>query len=133
MIGTILLSILMVLVFMIGGFVAIMSGSTLAIMAFYTIFCILVFAMIMVGSAKRKKKMRKYEQVSLGMSEAEMLKIMGKKYNKSSLKNNRFKYEWRYSNGVSASYHGVRAYSGVSKVDIYINNGVVEEIRPYNC
>ena len=133
MIGTILLSIFMVLVFVIGGFIAVMSGSTLAIIAFYCFFCIMIFVMIMVEKARRKKKMRKYEQVSLGMTEAEMLKIMGKNYNKSSLKNNRFKYEWRYSNGVSASYHGIRAYSGVSKVDIYINNGVVEEIRPYNC
>ncbi len=56
---------------------------------------------------------------------------MGGGYNKSSLKNNRFKYEWRM-NATSYGQYGVRSYQGVKKVDIYIKDGVVEEIRPYN-
>lgn len=70
------------------------------------------------------------------MSESEMLKIMGRRCNKSLLKNNRVKYEWRYSNGgsIGRSYKGisVRKYNGVSKVDIYCKNGYVEEVRPHN-
>lgn len=78
-----------------------------------------------------------YKQISLNMPEEDMLKIMGNRYNRSLLKNGRTKYEWRYSNGTSYGtyYKGMsfRSYSGVSKVDIYCKNGVVEEVRPYNC
>ena len=105
----------------------------LGYMRFYVLSLIGLFVLIMLYRSKFKKLMRSYEKVTLGMTEAEMLKIMGKKYNKSSLKNNRTKYEWRYNNGVSSSYHGIRYYSGVSKVDIYLKDGIVEEIRPYNC
>ena len=69
------------------------------------------------------------------MPEEEMLLIMGEGYNRSLLKNNRVKYEWRinassygtYCNGVST-----RTYSGVKKVTIYTKNGLVEEVKPYN-
>ena len=76
-------------------------------------------------------KLRNYEDIELGMSENEMLSIMGGYYNKSLLKNGRIKYEWRI--GSSSYSHGnVRFYSGVHKVSIYVKNGVVEEVRPYN-
>lgn len=76
-------------------------------------------------------KLRNYEDVELGMSEDEMLSIMGGYYNKSLLKNGRVKYEWRI--GSSSYSHGnVRFYSGVRKVSICVKNGVVEEVRPYN-
>lgn len=84
----------------------------------------------------RERRRNRVNHISLGMNEDKMLKIMGKRYNKSLLKNNRVKYEWRYSNGISTgtSYRGVnvRKYSGVSKVDIYCKNCRVEEVRPYN-
>lgn len=77
----------------------------------------------------------------LGMSEHEMLEIIdrtfyGGKHNKSLLKNNRVKYEWRISNGISQgfSYKGfsTREYTGVKKLDVYCKDGVVVEIKPYN-
>lgn len=81
-----------------------------------------------------------YINIYLGMSEYEMLKIMGPGYNKSLLKNNRVKYEWRingsshgssYGYGRYRSYHST--YTGVSKVDIYVKDGLVEEVKPFNC
>lgn len=51
------------------------------------------------------------------------------------------KYEWRingssYTTSRPANYGGVHYadtyYSGVKKLDIYVKDGLVEEIRPYN-
>lgn len=91
------------------------------------------------------KRMKKYTDVYIGMSESNMLEIIGGGYAKSSLKNNVTKYEWRI-NGSShttsrpanrpVNYGGVHIadtqYSGVKKLDIYVKDGLVEEIRPYN-
>lgn len=41
------------------------------------------------------------------------------------------KYEWR-ANGMSASYRGMRSCTGVQKVVIYIKDGVVEQVMPFN-
>ena len=92
---------------------------------------IVLFAMALIIPIYQRDQLKRYESVSIGMSEAEMLQIMGGGYNKSSLKNNRNKYEWRI-NATSYGKNGFRAYSGVRKVDIYTKDGRVEEIRPYN-
>ena len=79
-----------------------------------------------------RQQLKRYEQITIGMPEDEMLQIMGKGYNKSSLKNNRFKYEWRINARSSNNGMGGRMYSGVKKVTIYIKDGKVEEIKPFN-
>lgn len=97
---------------------------------------------------KVKKTTPKYLPLSyaldllyLGMSEHEMLEIIdrtsyGGMHNKSLLKNNRVKYEWRISNGTSSGYSykgfSMREYFGVEKLVVYCKDGVVEEIKPYN-
>ena len=77
----------------------------------------------------------------LGMSEHEMLEIIGRTsyggmHNKSLLKNNRVKYEWHISNGTSSGYSykgfSMREYFGVEKLVVYCKDGIVEEIKPYN-
>ena len=87
-------------------------------------------------SASRKiEQLQRYWDVKIGMSEIEMLNIMGEGYNRSFLKNNRIKYEWRINaTSVGSSYKGTsfRSYSGVKKVSIYTKNGFVEEVKPYN-
>lgn len=133
MIGIALLTVFMILFTVVGFLVVMALYGVGAAMLFYMLCMVLIVVLIFMGRSRFKKKMRQYEKVSLGMSEAEMLEIMGKKYNKSLLKNNRTKYEWRYSNGMSSSYKGTRFYSGVSKVDIYLKDGIVEEVRPFNC
>jgi len=80
----------------------------------------------------QREQLKRYESITIGMSEEEMLKIMGEGYNKSSLKNNRFKYEWRINASSAKNGMGGRVYSGVRKVDIYTKDGVVEEVKPYN-
>ena len=84
---------------------------------------------------KRIEQLQKYWDVKIGMTESEMLNLMGEGYNRSLLKNNRIKYEWRINaSSYGSSYKGIssRYYSGVKKVDIYVKNGIVEEVKPYN-
>jgi len=90
---------------------------------FYTVIVLIVRLPI----AKKRKQLKRYEDVFIGMPEDVMLEIMGKKYNKSSLKNNTFKYEWRMNN-TRYGYNGRL----VRKVDIYVSDGKVTEIRPFN-
>ena len=90
---------------------------------------------IMYASRKQSQQLQRYWNVEIGMSEEEMLDIMGEGYNRSFLKNNREKYEWRINaTSVGSSYKGTsfRSYSGVKKVTIYTKNGFVEEVKPYN-
>ena len=84
---------------------------------------------------KQLEQLQRYWNVEIGMPEEEMLDIMGEGYNRSFLKNNRVKYEWRINaTSVGSSYKGTsfRSYSGVKKVTIYTKNGFVEEVKPYN-
>ena len=53
-----------------------------------------------------------------------MLDIMGDGFDRSLLKNNRIKYEWRIN--VNSRH------SRVKKVAIYTKDGFVEEVKPYN-
>ena len=71
---------------------------------------------------KQLEQLQRYWNVEIGMPEEEMLDIMGEGYNRSFLKNNRVKYEWRINaTSVGSSYKGTsfRSYSGVKKVTIY--------------
>ena len=80
-------------------------------------------------------KLQKYWDVEIGMTDHEMLSIMGEGYSRGILKNNRVKYEWRINaKSYGSSFKGVsvRSYTGVRKVTIYTRNGYVEEIKPYN-
>ena len=54
------------------------------------------------------KRMKKYTDIYIGMSESDMLEIIG---------------------GV---HYADTYYSGLKKLDIYVKDGLVEEIRPYN-
>ena len=96
-----------------------------------------VVTLIIVLSVNRKKleQLQRYMDIEIGMTEDEMLDIMGEGFNRSLLKNNRIKYEWRInasSYGSSFKGFSTRSYSGVKKVTIYTKNGLVEEVRPYN-
>lgn len=97
------------------------------------IFAIMIFLVIFAVyySIEKQKQLEKYRDIRIGMPVDKMLQIMGNGYNVSSLKNNRQKYEWRI-NSSSYGYKNARFYSGVKKVDIFVKDGVVEEIRPYN-
>ena len=99
------------------------------------IFSVVIVIWGIAKSVAQREQLRRYEDIQLGMSESEMLSIMGGGYNKSLLKNNRIKYEWRINATSSGySYKGMssRSYSGVKKVTIYTKNGVVEEVKPFN-
>ena len=102
----------------------------------YLIIAALFFYIIaIVKTVRKRNRLKRYVEVQIGMPETEMIRIMGNDFNKSSLRNNRCKYEWRF-NAMSSghSYRGssYRVYQGVRKVDIYVRNGRVEEIRPFN-
>ena len=99
---------------------------------------ILIFYVIYLSvsiNKKRIEQLQRYWNVEIGMPEYRMLSIMGDGYNRSLLKNNRVKYEWRINaSSYGSSYKGfsTRSYSGVKKVTIYVKNGLVEEVKPYN-
>ena len=105
---------------------------------FMIIMVLIVILFFLLFSCIGKKKidqLQRYWDVEIGMTEHEMLKIMGNGYNRSLLKNNRIKYEWRINaTSYGSSYKGfsARSYSGVKKVTIYTKNGYVEEVKPYN-
>ncbi len=105
---------------------------------FFTLIIGLSVVAAVIGVINEKKKLmqlQRYWDVDIGMSEYEMLSIMGDGYNRSLLKNNRIKYEWRINaKSYGSSYKGfsTRTYSGVKKVTIYIKDGYVEEIKPFN-
>ena len=121
-----------------------MDGNTFAkiITIFIVAMIIILFFKIIFGVIKvivdKKERndaienLYNYESVVIGMPLEEMLDIMGDDYNLSSLKNNRQKYEWRVNSISKPKYGNSIEYSGVKKVVIYVKNGVVEEIRPYN-
>jgi len=100
-------------------------------------FVVMIVTMVLVGNTtnKAEEQLQRYWEIQIGMSEYEMLDIMGEGYNRSLLKNNRVKYEWRINaTSYGSSYKGVsvRSYSGVKKVTIYTKDGYVEEVKPYN-
>jgi len=108
---------------------------------FFKISLLFIVIMIIVGvllgirTSNKKKQLKKYNDIYIGMLEEDMLSIMGKGYNKSSLRDGSFKYEWRInatSTGYSNNGISSRKYSGVKKVDIYTKNGKVVEIKPHN-
>lgn len=103
-------------------------------MTIFIIFIVIFIIAIIIGFATKETQRSKVDSITLGMSEGEMLEIMGNRCTKSLLKNNRTKYEFRFSNATSTSVRGTgtRVYSGVRKVVIYCKDGVVEEVRPYN-
>ena len=103
---------------------------------FGIIVLILLVSLIAYGVGHQKvEQLQRYWNVQIGMTENVMLDIMGDGYNRSLLKNNRVKYEWRINaSSYGASYKGIstRQYSGVKKVTIYVKDGLVEEVKPYN-
>lgn len=100
--------------------------------------CIFAIIVMFVAMGKMKQKqdqLRRYWDIEIGMSEDEMLDIMGEGFNRSLLKNGRTKYEWRI-NATSYGHYtkgfSTRTYSGVHKVTIYTKNGLVEEVKSHN-
>ena len=105
------------------------------LLVFIVVLCVAIFALSIYMHSKKIEQLQRYWDVEIGMPEHEMLLIMGNGYSRSLLKNNRVKYEWRINaNSYGTSYKkiSVREYSGVKKVAIYVKNGVVEEVKPYN-
>ncbi len=97
----------------------------------YLLIFVLFFVLIFLYGKNKRGQLKRYIRITRGMSEKEMLRIMGGGYNKSLLSGSKVKYEWRI-NASSYGSHGYRFYSGVSKVDIVTRNGIVIEVRPYN-
>ncbi len=97
--------------------------------------CVLLLPIAIFNSITKLRRLRKSEEIEIGMDEDEMLDIMGGGYTISHLKNNRTKYEWRINATSSGAYYrgvSTRSYSGVKKVTIYVKDGYVEEVKGYN-
>ena len=93
--------------------------------------CVVIIVIAGIKGARKKQQLLRSEMIEIGMSEREMLEIMGSGYTLSKLKDNRTKYEWRIK-ASSYGRNGYRTYSGVQRATIYCRNGVVEEVRGMN-
>ncbi len=81
------------------------------------------------------KQLQRYRQINLGMSERQMLNIMGDGYNKSLLKDGVTQYIWHLAGQSSGYvYNGFVSVQNDSgqKVIITCKNGMVEEVIPIN-
>ena len=102
--------------------------------SYISVYILILLSVIILAALYGKSKrdqLKRYKQIYRGMSEQEMLRIMGGGYNRSLLSGNKVKYEWRIK-ASSYGLHGVRVYSGVSKVAIITRNGSVIEVRSHN-
>ena len=72
--------------------------------------------------------LQKYKKVEIGMTEDEMLNIMGYNFTKTQLAH-QIKYEWYKETEYSTDL--ISSSSTIRKVSIYIKNGFVKEVRPY--
>lgn len=97
----------------------------------FVILCVVLCIIAGIRGSRKKKQLLRSEMIEIGMTEAEMLDIMGTGYTISKLKNNRTKYEWRIK-ASSYGQNGFRTYSGVQKATIYCKDGIVEEIKGFN-
>lgn len=101
--------------------------STLVIMkwlffAFILLFALVVFLLSGVSRDKKVKQLQRYKQIILGMSERQMLNIMGEGYNKSMLKDGVTQYIWHVEGQNNSG----------QRVTITCRNGSVEEVIPEN-
>ena len=110
-----------------------MDSSKLILIEALVIMVFLFLLAFIISAPKRKrfKRLRRYLDIQIGMSEQDMLDIMGDGYSRSLLKDNRIKYDWRvtFSNYNSSTGVGSLLNSGVS---VYTKDGYVEEVKPYN-
>ena len=109
------------------------------IMIITMVILVAILAPIYIKAFKMQKQalaqLQRYWDVEIGMTENEMLSVMGGGFNRSLLKDNRVKYEWRINaTSYGSSYNGfsTRSYTGVKKVTIYTKNGFVEEVKTHN-
>ena len=110
-----------------------MDSSKLILIEALVIMVFLFLLAFIISAPKRKrfKRLRRYLDIQIGMSEQDMLDIMGDGYSRSLLKDNRIKYDWRvtFSNYNSSTGVGSLLNSGVR---VYTKDGYVEEVKPYN-
>ena len=111
-----------------------LKAELIVLFVVFAVICLLVDVAAELSIIRKREKLRRYQKVEIGMSENEMLDIMGDGYNRSLLQNNRVKYEWRINASSTGYYYrfhfGVitHSYTGVRKVEIYVKDGCVEEI-----
>lgn len=95
---------------------------------------VLWFVWTIVSITTKKVTMKHYKKVHIGMSEKEMLSIMGGKPIVSNYQNKN-KFEW-YLKAVSSTYYnnGVAntVHSPKQSVIITTENGIVTAVEPHN-
>lgn len=101
------------------------GGKNMNILIWVGIVFVAVFLIIAVNAGDEEiEQLQRYWDIEIGMTEKEMLDIMGDGFDRSLLKNNCIKYEWRIN--VNSRH------SRVKRVAIYTKDGFVEEVKPYN-
>lgn len=109
----------------------IFSGTGIKLMV---AFFVILFIAALVTGIRRIKTLKHYRNVQIGMSEEEMLSIMGGHPSVSNYQHKK-KFEW-FIRGTSSTYYnnGIAStmYDPKKSVVITTENGVVTAIEPHN-
>ena len=103
------------------------------LISIFIVFTILLSIIMIVCSRDTPYfKLKRYKDISLGMSKEEVLSILGNKYTRSLLANGE-KYEWRIcGQATHIPFNGTSYYTGVRKIAICFINNKVSEVKVYN-
>lgn len=79
----------------------------------------------------KKARLYKYEEIELGMSEDEVIDLMGFNYSENLLGRGKTKYEWRL-NGFGFIRYGFFHWMPTKSVEVYVKNGKVYKVLANN-
>lgn len=79
----------------------------------------------------RKARLYKYEDIEIGMTEDEVIDIMGFNYTQNLLGHGKIKYEWKI-NGVGFWQFGLFNWMPTKSVEVYVKNGKVYKVLANN-
>ena len=85
------------------------------------LFILLILTLFVVKHRNKKRA----NSLQIGMSESDLLKLLGGYTSKSVLKDGTVKYVKKWANASSSSYKGIRVYQGVQKTTVWVKDGVV--------
>lgn len=79
----------------------------------------------------RKARLYRYEEIEIGMSEDEVIDLMGFHYSQSLLSRGRTKYEWKV-NGSMFLNNGIFHFIPTKSVEVYVKGGEVYKVLSHN-
>lgn len=95
-----------------------------------TILIVMAFGLV-IEHLLKKARLYRYEEIELGMSEDEVIDLMGFNYSENLLGRGKTKYEWRL-NGFGFIRYGIFHWIPTKSVEVYVKNGKVYKVLANN-